>query len=70
MQNITEKLGLKMAQDLELRLTSNHFIDHILNGLDAEALVIENMNKIRIVDTKILYVFFNFFTKHIIYLLI
>ena len=43
-----------MGLDLESRLISNGYIDHILNGLDAEALVIDNNYVIRNVNTKFL----------------
>jgi PAS domain S-box-containing protein len=54
MESIVESVNLRMGQDLELRLTSNRYLDHILNGLDGEALVIDNNYIIKNVNSKFL----------------
>jgi PAS domain S-box-containing protein len=54
MESIIGTHDLRMGQDLELRLTSNRYLDHILNGLDAGALVIDNNYIIRNVNAKFL----------------
>ena len=54
MESIIEPQNIDLGQDLEVLLTTGGYIDHIINGLDAEALTMDRNYVIRNVNTKFL----------------